>query len=131
MRWVKSVFHTPSSNSCRRSTTSILEGLNSSPSLSTKVFCSLGYLLKVSRYLRTYLCWYSRYILEKAFYSSSRYGLCKFVNKASSSSDFGRHVLTKIFDMNGDIMTKSKAVEFWLWDHAAGAWWATFVSNSC
>jgi len=38
MRCVKKVFQTPSSNSCKRSTTSILDGLKAGPSRSTKAF---------------------------------------------------------------------------------------------
>ena len=38
IRCVKRVFQTPSSNSCKRSTTSILDGLKAGPSRSTKAF---------------------------------------------------------------------------------------------
>jgi len=42
MRCVKTVFQTPSSNSCKRSTTSILDGLKAGPSRSTKAFFDTG-----------------------------------------------------------------------------------------
>jgi hypothetical protein len=132
IRCRKTDLNTPSSNSCKRSTTSMGKQFKPrGPSRSAKVFCKWG---KINPQLEVEIAYEGRHkwkLFQKAFYSSTLDWSTCLVDGVACSNNSVFEKLTCSHEPSQQISTKSNATEAWFWKETSRTRTNALITNGC